>query len=293
LAEVARRFVHVLSDQAQLAATYRATKLAEQARDVVQERIAAGAASPAFLSRAEIALARTEIEQEHAEHELATSRVALAALWGDRQATFGDARGELFDFPPLEPLEAYEERLANNPDLLRFVSEDRLLDARARLAQAHRRPTITLSAGVRRLESFDDQAFVAGFSIPLGSRKRAQGEVRALGAEREQLGFAATSHRLELHVTLFGLYQEVQHRRFEAEALQNEIRPQAERMVRVSEEGYRAGRFSLLELADAQSQLLGIERDAIRAAAEFHSQLIDIERLTGVPVQSLASRSAP
>lgn len=290
LAEVARRFVHVLADQEQLSATRRATQLAQQARRVVQDRIEAGAASPVFLSRAEIALARAKFELEHAEHELATSRVALAVLWGESEARFSEVRGALFEFPQIEPLETYVERLSGNPDLLRFASESRVLDARSRLAQAQRRPNITVSAGVRRLEAFDDQALVAGFSIPLGSRKRAQGEIRSLAAQREHLGFSATSHRLELHATLFGLYQEILHRRSGADALQNEIRPQAERVVQVTEQGYQAGRFSLLELDDAQSQLLGIERDAIRAAAEFHFQLIEVERLTGVAVHTLANR---
>jgi cobalt-zinc-cadmium efflux system outer membrane protein len=290
LAQVARRFVHVLSDQEQLAATRRATQLAEQARSVVQQRIKAGAASPVFLSRAEIALARAKIELEHAEHELATSRVALAVLWGDPEPKFGEVRGELFNLPQIESLDAYVERLTSSPEVLKFATEARVLEARSRLAQAHRRPNVTISAGVRRLEAFDDQAFVAGFSIPLGSKRRAEGELLSLAAQREQLELSATSHRLELRATLFGLYQEILHRRTEADALEKSIRPQAEQMVQVTRQGYEAGRFSLLELADAQSQLLEIERDAIRAAAEFHSQLIEIERLTGVAIPTLEDR---
>lgn len=290
LAEVARRFVHVLSDQEQLGATRRATQLAVQARSVVQLRIKAGAASPVFLSRAEIALARAKIDQEHAEHELASSRVSLAVLWGETEATFAQVRGELFNFPEIESLDAYVQRLAANPDVLRFATEARVLEARNRLAQANRRPNITISAGVRRLEAFDDQAFVAGLSVPLGSRKRAQGEIQSLVAQREQLKFSSTSHRLELQATLFRIYQEILHRRTEADVLHDEIRPQAEQMVQVTQQGYEAGRFSLLELADAQSQLLEIEREAIRAAAEFHSNLIEIERLTGVAVHTLATR---
>lgn len=240
LAEVARRFIHVLSDQEQLHATQRATRLAEQARDVVQERISVGATSPVSLSRAEIALARATITKEHAEHELASSQVALAVLWGDREPQFDNVRGELFAFPPIEPLESYTQRLQDNPELLRFASQARVLDAQFRLAEAQRNPNITLSAGVRRLEAFDDQALVAGFAIPLGSARRARGEVLALTAQREQLDFSESSRRLELHATLFGLYQETLHARTEAERLQTEIRPQAQRIVETTEQGYRA-----------------------------------------------------
>lgn len=293
LAEVARRFVHLLSDQEQLHATERATGLAEQTRNVVHERIRAGAASPVLLSRAEITLARSRIEQEHAEHELASSRVALTSLWGDGEGRIGAARGDLFLFPTIEPLKTYAQRLDKNPDLLKFAAESRVLDARTRWAEAQRVPNVTVSAGVRRLEGLNDQALVAGFAIPIGTAKRAQPELLSVQAEREQLKLSEQSRTWELRATLFALYQEVLHARTEAQALQNEIRPQAENMLKTSDAGYRAGRFSFLELADAQQQLLEIERDAIRAAAEFHVNLIEIERVTGVAVYSLAQRETP
>jgi cobalt-zinc-cadmium efflux system outer membrane protein len=288
LAEVARRFVHVLSDQEHLQATTRAMLLAERSRDAVQERIRAGATSQIFLGRAEIVLARARIEQEHAEHELASSRVALATLWGDSEPTFPAVSGDLYALPALEPLETYWQRLEGNPELLAFAAEERLFAARARLAQSQRKPNITFNAGIRRLEEFDDQALVAGFSIPLGSRKRSEPELAAVHAEHESLTLNRESRRLELRSTLFALYQEALHARTEANALRTDIRPQAERVVQTSNEGYRAGRFSLIELADAQSQLVDIERDAIRAAADFHSHLIEIERITGEPMHALA-----
>ena len=290
VAEAARRFLHVLSDQTHLEVTRRATQLAQQARDVVEARIREGAVSPVFLNRAEIALARARIAQEHAEHELSASRVALAVMWADTQAHFDRVSGELFSFPVIEPVEAYTTRLDTNPELLKFASEQRVLDARQRLADAQRMPNVTFSAGVRRLEGVDDQAFVAGFSVPLGTHKRAIPEIQATRAEREQLRLTTSARRLELHSLLFSLYQEVLHARTEATALHVEIRPQAERMVETTAEGYRLGRYSLVELIDAQRALIEIEQDSIRAAVEFHTNLIEIERATGVGVQTLAPR---
>lgn len=290
LAETARRFVHVLSDQALLQATQRATELAAQTRELVQQRIRAGAASPVFLSRAEIALARARIEQEHAEHELASSRVALTTSWGEQDPSFTLARGELFTFPAIETLNAYMKRLEANPEVLQFAAQERVLETRLRLAQAQRSPGVSLRAGIRRLEALDDQAFVAGFAVPFGSKRRAQPEIRAFEAEREALTLNAQARMLELKSTLFTLYQEILHARTGAQTLQSQIRPQAQQMVNTTDEGYRAGRFSLVELADAQKQLLEIEQEAIRAAAEFHTDLIEIERITGMPVHTLGEQ---
>lgn len=280
-AETARRFVHVLADQAQLDVRSRASVLAERARDAVEARIREGAISSVFLHRAEIELARARIEQEHAEHELAASRTALAVMWGDEEARFERAVGDLFEFPDIEPLERYVARLDGNPDLLQFAAEQRAIDARQRLAESARAPNVTFSAGVRRLEASDDQAFVAGFSVPFGARKRTVPELRAAAAERERLSFNAAAHRLDLHARLFGFYQEILHARMEANVLRTDIRPQAQRMVETTTEGYRQGRYSLVELIDAQRSLLEIERDAVRAAREFHANLIEIERATG------------
>jgi len=89
------------------------------------------------------------------------------------------------------------------------------------------------------------------------------------------------------------LYQELLHARTETLSLREKVRPQAEAMLKTTSEGYRAGRFSLLELADAQIQLIELEREAIRAAAQFHTLMIDIKRVTGEPITALSTRSTP
>lgn len=292
-AEVARRFIHVVSDQQSLMTARRATELAGTARNVVKERVEAGAASPAMLSRSEIALARAQIDQEHVEHELATSRVNLSVLWGDAQASFGTAAGAIFELPTLEPLETYAQRLEASPDVVRFESDALAKDTRIKLAEANRAADVSVAAGVRRLESFDDHALVASFSIPLGTRQRARLEERSARADRARVDADRETRLLELRAKLFDLYQEISHARTEAEALHENIRPQAESMLKTTEQGYRAGRFSLLELADAQAQLLDVERQAIAAAAQFHTLLIEIQRATGAPIRALELRSSP
>jgi cobalt-zinc-cadmium efflux system outer membrane protein len=292
-AEVARRFIHLLSDQENLNAARRATELAVRARDAVRARVEAGAASPIALSKAEIAVARARIEAEHAEHELASSRIKLAVMWGDTEPDFGEISGNLFSLSGLPALDDIQARLENSPELSRFEAESRLHDARIRLADAQRAPDVSLSAGVRRLEAFDDQALVASFSVPLGARRRAELEKRSVQADRDRIELSRSARLLELRATLFELYQEIQHARAETQMLYAEVQPQARAMVDAAEQGYRAGRFSLIELTDAQRQLLEIERDAIRSAHEFHTLLIEIRHLVGDPLNTLEIGRTP
>ena len=292
-AEVARRFVRVASDQALLVTARRSAELARAARDATHARVAAGAASAAALSRAEIALARAQIGEQRAAQELASSKVKLSVLWGDPQGSFREAAGNLFDLTAIESFETYRQRLDTAPDLARYAADAGVEEARIRLAQAQRTPDMTLSAGVRRLEAFSDEALVASFSVPLGARRRADLEERAARADRERIDLERDARRLDLHATLFDLYQEILSSRAEAQALHERVRPQAESMLTTTSDGYRAGRFSLLELTDAQMQLIAVEREAIDAAAQFHTLLIEIQRITGERIQTLASGRTP
>ena len=75
LAETAKRFIHVVTDQQRLIIAKDSLALAKGTQKVVQQRIKAGKTSNAELRRAKITLARKEIELEHAEHEMLTSRL--------------------------------------------------------------------------------------------------------------------------------------------------------------------------------------------------------------------------
>src|SRR3546814_3435039 len=87
-------------------------------------------------------------------------------MWGESQPAiggqlFGEVRGDLFVLPPTGDFDELLRRLKTNPDFLRFASETRLREAELRLAATLRKPDLTLSAGVRRLEQSEDNAFVA------------------------------------------------------------------------------------------------------------------------------------
>lgn len=284
LAAVARRFVHVAADQARLELARRATELARRTESIVAERVAAARAPVTERNRAAVALARARIEEEHAEHELETSRLRLAVSWGDTEPDFVRVEGALLDLPEVADFQTLRGRLDANPDLERFATERRQREARLRLAEAQRRPDIRVGAGLTRQESLDAQALRFSVSIPLGTGKRAEPGIGAAGAELEQLELNADAARLELHALLFALYQELRHARTEVEVLRDEVMPRVKETLARTEAGFRAGRFSFLELTVAQAERLAAERDILRASRDYHERLIELERLTGSAV---------
>jgi cobalt-zinc-cadmium efflux system outer membrane protein len=205
----------------------------------------------------------------------------LAATWGESSATFGPASASLCSLPELIPFEVLSDQIENNPDVLRFATEQRLYEAEARLAEARSRPGWSLTAGVRHLALVDDQAFVFSVSVPLGSRSRAEPDMRRSNAMRQRSALRETDARTDIRAALYELYQEARHLIAEVELYDREILAKASEIVRQIEDGYRLGRFSHFELMNAQAELLAARATRLAACANYHWFLIDIERLTG------------
>lgn len=284
LAEVSRQFVHVASDQEQLKLTQLATKLAERTVAEVKRRVGAAKAPEAELHRANIVLSRAQVDEEHAEHELITSRIKLAALWGAREADFGLVAADLFQLPEVGDYKELSAQIAANPDFLRFATEARQRDADIRLAESKARNSITVSAGVRRLQESEDTALVAGFSVPLFGARAAQPAIAEAKALREGVESEAAAARLKAETKLFELVQELKHSITEAETLRDGVLPQMEEALRETEYAYQRGRYSYLEWVDAQRERVVVQRALIEAAANAHLFRTEIERLTAAPL---------
>jgi outer membrane protein, heavy metal efflux system len=280
-AETARRFLAVLAEQDQLDELNHAVELAEQRLAAVQVRVKAAKVPQAEEARAHAELARTRLEREHTEHELATARHRLAALWGTNQAHFGRAEGALLNLPRLEAFETFRERLERNSQFELLLSERRVREAELRLAEAKRRQPWQVTAGVRRFEDRNDHAFIVGVTVPLPATAQAEGAIRSARAQAAQVDARREALRSQLDAELFALYQELRHAYTETQTLRDEVLPRMETAVEQSRYAYERGRYSYIEWVTAQRELLDQRRALVEAAANAHRYRIEIERLTG------------
>ena len=266
-------------ERVNLAATTR--EIAQRTADAIAVRVQAARSPEAEQSRAHIALIRAGIEEQTAQSELRSARLALAAIWGSTAPSFTGVSADLFSLEPVDSFEGLVVRLERNPDFVRFASEARLRDAELRLARAQARPNLTFAAGIRRLNASNDTALVASFSMPLQIFDRNQGNVREAEARLAQNDATRRAAFLRARATLFGLYQELSASRDRMLTLRADALTQAQRALEQTQSGYDRGRFSYLELATAQQDVLEIRGAAIDAAADAHRALAEIERLTG------------
>lgn len=290
LAEVARRFIEAVADTERLATARRARELGEQTVAAVRQRVEAAVSSPLDLHKVRTALARLQIDEEHAEHELAAHRQSLAAVLGEIEPAFGLTPADLLQLPVVPEFAVLAARLEKSPVLARFAVEARWREAQARLAQSLRRSGLRVSGGLRRVENTDDFGFVAGISLPLSVRDQQQGALREARERQAQLAASTEALRLEMRATLFDVYQEILHARTALTQLQQEVIPLASETLALADQGYRIGRFSLPELLEAQQSLIELQARVVAYATTFHLHVIEIERLLGAPLSGDADR---
>lgn len=279
-AETGRRFVEVLADQARVAIARDGVERAQTILSQVSRWVAAGRSPDSEKLQAGIVLGQAKLALEDAEHELLTARLALSALWGQREPDFTTASGDLETLPEIEPLDALAGRLPQNADQHALGLDMASLEARQRAAATAAKPDLSLSLGVRRFEAVDTQALVFSIAVPLGSAPRSalagaqlQAQLDATQARREVVGHDA-------YRRLFALFQELQHARHVFETHREELIPQAEQAMELNQRGYELGRFSFLVLIQSQQQLAQLRNARTEAAARYHALLVDIDRLT-------------
>ena len=285
LGDVTQRFIQVVANQHALDLALTNRQMAEDALRTVQERVTAGKGSALEERKAQVALARGDLLVEGAHHELNAARKKLAASWRSTRPVFEKAEADLFARKPIPAFEEFARRISKSPEIARWVSEKKLRQAEIKLADAQRVPSVAVGGGIRHLAGPDDVAFVFGFSMPLQLFDRNQGgaaEARALLGRTEAEQKAA---EVRLGMVLLGLYEEMAHDAHIMEGLQKEILPKAEDALAISRDGFALGRFSYLEVLDAQRTIFDVKQEYIQAATAYHQFLVEMERLTGQPIE--------
>lgn len=280
-ADIARRFVATAAQQERLSVARDAVGIAEKARAAVEQRVRAAAAPEAERHRANVTVAEARLDLEDATHALDTARHELAAAIGLPQPDFSRVAAVLYTTPESAPLDDLIARLDAGPDLLRYVDEARFRDAELRLAQSQRSGDLRATLGVRRFEQTTDTAFLAGLSLPLRSRSRAAPAVAAAQAQKDQVASRRQAALLKARAHLFAQYQAMEHARHVTTALRDEVLPALNTVLEQTDYAYRRGRYSYLELSDAQRRLVEARIRLIAAATDFQTRRIEIERLTG------------
>lgn len=138
-----------------------------------------------------------------------------------------------------------------------------------------------VSLGGKRIEEQDLNQAILGVSIPIPIFDRNQGNLlealRRTDKARDEL--SATGIRLSNE--LVQAHERLNTARQEVASLQRDILPGAQSAYDAATKGFELGKFSFLEVLDAQRTSFQAKSQYLRALAEAHRSAAEIERILG------------
>jgi outer membrane protein, heavy metal efflux system len=286
LAEVERRFATLLAEQSRLEVAQGNERIADTLLAAVCSLVNAGEASPIEEDRARADRSRASMGVRRAESAIARAQAALVSLWASSESAACRAEGTL-EVTPLLPAE--ESFASLDPDLPDLASWDAVVarrEADLRLQRWSRLPGITLGGGARRANGSGDRTWTASVALELPLWDRKGGAITEASARAAQARVGRQAGRLRITTerrvardALAGSLAEV---RIYREFTRLEVR----RAYDAVSEGYRRGKFRLIDLLDARRSLAETELGYIDALLDLWSARIDLERLLAQPLNA-------
>lgn len=259
-------------------------RLATEVVRATQARVDAGREPFVQQRRAEVARETAAVALERAERDADLASRALAVLLAAPQVDVAAARANWFDDLGPRPGPAPAAPPAPSDQLDRSRLDALIAQRRAELELQRRNaiPDMTVSGGVRRFrEAGGDSAFVMGLSVPLPVFDRNQGNILRAGAELNRAEADAERGRLYLDASLMDAERRLEQAWRAAYSLRRTVLPAALEAAGFAREGYSEGRFSLLEVLDAQRVMSDVREQLNGALLDVQQIRADIGRLRG------------
>ncbi|HEX8875066.1 MAG TPA: TolC family protein [Nitrosospira sp.] len=292
IASVANFFTDVLAGQERVRIVEESVLLAQKVVNSASKRVQTGKAPPLEETKAKMARSSAGIELELARRDLAAARKQLALLWGNHFPQFDKAIGDLTSTITLPNYGELSRRVLDSPVALRSAKNVEQRKALLEVEHTRRIPDITVNAAVRRYMQTDNITALAGFTIPLPLFNRNQGSIREAHQRLDKAIDEQLATDLRLNTQLSRTYETLLAAQNEINVLRDDILPGARSAFDVANIGYELGRFSFLEMLDAQRTLFQNQLLYIRSLAAYQRLVNEIERLIAGPIDGETGQPA-
>ncbi|KAB2964853.1 TolC family protein [Zoogloea sp.] len=284
-ASVVSAFFEVLSAQERTRLAREAVSLAERATDAVSKRVIAGKVSPVEETRARVAEAGTRVELAQAQGELRVARQRLTGLWGNPVPRFERAEGDVGVLPPVPSVDLVAQRIAASPVLTRATIEITRRASITALERARRLPDPSITLGLKRAEELGRDQVLVGVSIPIPLLDSNRGNLLEALKREDKARDELTALQVRLTGDVLQARERLSNSRLELESLQRDVLPGAQLAYDKASKGFELGKFSFLDVLDAQRTLFQARNQYLRTLTDTHRAAAEIDRL-------LADRSA-
>lgn len=284
LSETAVAFLGVLGAQRRVRILDEQIAAIDKLSPLLHRRVDAGASSPAEIGRAEVASALVKADRERVSSTLASARRELAVLMGDATAKFSVVSGRLDDLGRPPSFHAVVAAIDSNPQLMRWTAVYAQRNAELLLARLKPYPDVRVGAGWRHYNETGDDAVRLSLSVPIPVFDQNQGNILSARESLAKTRAEREANRNTLIVLAGRAYDSLQGSLRELKVLRDVAIPKSSQAADAIFEGYGQGRFTLLEVLDAQASVAQARLREQEAQQNFHVAVATIEGLVGHPL---------
>ena len=279
-AVIAAYFSTLVAQERYKLATHSA-ELATRGADAIAKRVAAGKVSPVDETRARVDQANAQLEATEADAALQTARQALAALWGDPEATFSEVVGDTAQVPTRGTAAELAQQLDASPALLASRMEANRRKALIDVERSKAVPDVTVSVGAKRDNELGRTQAIVGISIPLPLFERNHGALYEAGKRAQKADDEYQAARIRVLNELQQAAHQLLAARASLQSLQSIVLPAAQQAHDAATKGFEAGKFGFLDVIDAQRSLLQARSRYLTTLSVAFQAATAIDRLLG------------
>ena len=291
LSETAVAYLSVLGAQRRIQILDEQVAQIDRITPLLQRRVEAGASSQAETGRAEVASSLVKADRERVRSLLASARRELAVLMGDTAPKFSAVSGRLDATGRPPSFGAVVAAIDANPQLVRWTAVYAQRNAELLQARLRPYPDLRVGAGWRHYNETADNAVRLSISAAIPVFDQNQGNILSAQESLAKTRAEREANRNALIVIAGRAYDSLQGALRELAILRETAIPKSRQASDAILEGYGQGRFSLLEVLDAQASVAQARLRDQEAQQNFHIAVATIEGLVGNPF-ALARESA-
>lgn len=284
-ADVTEAFFALAIAQERVRLAQASCDLSARVVEAVVKRVQAGKVSPVEETRAKVAQSSTRLELVQAQGDARVAQQRLSSLLGkstssplsvDWQAAVQAAEQFTATF-----VNAQVPRLSDAPVLKQARLEVDRRRALTDLEQARRMPDVTVTLGSKRAQELGRNQAIIGLAMPLPVWDTNQGNVLQALRLQDKAQAELAAAQVQVETRWSELSERVQAARAEVQTLQHDVLPGAESAWQAAVTGFELGKFSFLDMLDAQRTLFQARAQYLRALGDLHRTAADIDRLLG------------
>ncbi|QJR79409.1 TolC family protein [Alteromonas pelagimontana] len=293
LGDLTEQYVRTLAHQERVKLAKLSLSLAQDALEIVKDRVEAGATNEAELLRANATFNQAKLDSASAEMLLVIAKQSLALFWREEGANLDMISGSLSSLPSSQQFRLLYQRFLASPNMERLSNAIDAKDAELALAHSNTSADISWSVGIKRLQDVQDTSIVAGVSLPLFAGKRNRGAEKAATARKMATTLDRDSKLLEVKRLLFEASHYLNFTVQAVSHLNKSIIPDLQQAMKLTLEGYEQGIYNYQEWLTSREALIRTQARVIDLSetALIHQALI--EQWTGLPSHALSSHRVP